>query len=251
LTRPLPVVLVHGAWFGSWCWASVGAEMDSRGHRVVAVDLPGRPGNPAPPTSVTLDAFTNHTLSVVRTIDRPVILAGHSLGGTTITHVADAEPDRIAAVVFVTAFLLRNGQAAVDVMRRDQASMVTSARLLVTGRKASVVAPDMARQTLFHDCPDHLAAEAQSRLVAESVTIARAPVAWSESRFGSVPRAFVECSRDRIITPLAQLGMVSSVGCDAVATIDTGHSPFLAAPRQLARTIASTASAAIRTRGGG
>jgi pimeloyl-ACP methyl ester carboxylesterase len=34
-------VLVHGACHGAWCWDDVGARLRRRGHRVVAVDLPG------------------------------------------------------------------------------------------------------------------------------------------------------------------------------------------------------------------
>ena len=32
--------LVHGAWHGAWCWEPVMAELERRGHRAVAVDLP-------------------------------------------------------------------------------------------------------------------------------------------------------------------------------------------------------------------
>ncbi len=33
-------VLVHGAWLGSWCWGPLAGELEARGHRVTAPDLP-------------------------------------------------------------------------------------------------------------------------------------------------------------------------------------------------------------------
>ena len=49
---------------------------------------------------------------VTRSQARPVVLVGHSLGGLTVSAVAEAIPDRLAAVVYLTAFLLPPGMTA-------------------------------------------------------------------------------------------------------------------------------------------
>ena len=41
LSTPTPIVLVHGAWHGAWCFAALQAELDKRGVPSYAVDLPG------------------------------------------------------------------------------------------------------------------------------------------------------------------------------------------------------------------
>ena len=56
------------------------------------------------------------------------------------------------------------------------------------------------------------------------------PVDVSDERFGSVPRAYVRCAGDRAITPANQDRMLAALPCDAVYGMETGHSPFLAAP---------------------
>ena len=234
-----PVVLVHGAWFGAWCWRAVTQRLGAGGRLVTAVDLPGRPGNPAPFVEATLDSFVRHTLGVLHRYDRPVVLVGHSLAGVTITQVAEADPNAVAALVFVSAFLLRNGEAARDILRRDLGSLASAARTLSADGSSSTVTPSMVREALCADCSDVEAAAARERLVAESVEIARTPVRWTPERFGSVPRAFIECSKDRIISLSAQREMSSAVGCDHVLTLDTSHSPFLAAPDLLATAVLS------------
>lgn len=237
-------VLVHGAWLGSWCWEEVASELRDRGHDVVAIDLPGRPNNPAPLGDVTLRTAVEHTLSVVTALPPPVVLVAHSLGGPTITHVAEAVPDHIASLVFVTAFLLESGQAAVEILRRDDATLARAARQLVDEGAASIVKRDMVKQALCHDCSDGSIARLQQRLVAETVSIARSPVRWSHQRFGRVPRAYIECTQDRIISVHEQRAMVASVGCDAVVSLDTSHSPFLAAPAELATALITAATSA-------
>ena len=176
-------------------------------------------------------------------LDRPVVLVGHSLGGATITHVAEAVPETVGGLVFVTAFLLKNGEAPRDVLRRDTGSTATAARTLSSDGSSSTVAPEMVRQALCTDCSDEDIVRTQERLVAETVEVAKTPVHWTQERFGTVPRAFVECSNDVIISIAAQRDMWSVLGCDRVVTLDTGHSPFLAAPELLAAAIVGFADA--------
>lgn len=232
-----PIVLVHGAWFGAWCWSGVKESLGTAGRSVQAIDLPGRPGNPVPLEEITLDSFVLHTISVLNRYDRPVILVGHSLGGATITQVAEAVPGAVAGLVFVTAFLLGDEEAPRDVLRRDPGSIVTAARTLSSDGLSSTVAPGMVREALCGGCSDADIAAVGKRLVAETVQVARTPVRWTQERFDRVPRAFIECSNDRIISLSAQREMWAAVGCDYVDTLETSHSPFLAAPAQLARSI--------------
>ncbi len=236
-----PLVLVHGAWFGAWCWRPVAQLLDAGGRLIAAVDLSGRPGNPFPIGEVTLESFVRHTLGVLHRYDRPAVLVGHSLGGVTITQVAEADPDAVSALVFVSAFLLRDGEAARDILHRDPGSVAAAARTLSADGSSSTVVPGMVREALCADCSDAEVAATRERLVAETVEIARTPVHWTPGRFGSVPRAFIECSNDRIISLSAQREMLSAVGCDHVLTLDTSHSPFLAAPERLATAILTCA----------
>jgi pimeloyl-ACP methyl ester carboxylesterase len=82
-------------------WAAVRAAMEAQGHRTLAVNLPGRPANPAAPATMSLNLYRDAVLAAIAAEARPVILVGHSFGGITISTVAEAAPAKVAALVYV------------------------------------------------------------------------------------------------------------------------------------------------------
>lgn len=104
-------LLVHGAWHGGWCWAAVINQLERLGDRAYAVDLPGHGMNRADRAKVTLDSYVNSVAEFIERRDlKNVVLAGHSLGGITISGVAAKIPARIKRVVWVTAMVALDGQ---------------------------------------------------------------------------------------------------------------------------------------------
>ncbi|SDW27411.1 Pimeloyl-ACP methyl ester carboxylesterase [Amycolatopsis xylanica] len=105
-------------------------EMTLRGHRTIAVDLPGRgagfsqayhdqdletfASEPSSLAGVTAEETIGHVIDVVRRVREhgPVILAGHSFGGLVITAVANAVPELLAHVVYIAAQCPVNSAAA-------------------------------------------------------------------------------------------------------------------------------------------
>lgn len=61
---------------------------------------------PSPVAELTLDDYVAYTLQIVRRVaDRgPVILVGHSMGGSTVTGVANTEPELLARIVYLCAY---------------------------------------------------------------------------------------------------------------------------------------------------
>jgi pimeloyl-ACP methyl ester carboxylesterase len=100
-----PVILVHGAWLGEWCWNRVLSLLQAEGVETVAVPLTGHGVRRAEGGShVTL---TDHVADVVSAIDRArgdrVTLVGHSYGGRVITRVAAEISERIGRLVYLDA----------------------------------------------------------------------------------------------------------------------------------------------------
>ncbi|MEZ0491011.1 alpha/beta fold hydrolase [Kineococcus sp. TBRC 1896] len=105
------VVLVHGAFAESSSWSGVIEILQERGVDVVAVANPLR--------SVPADAA--YLIDVVRGLDRPVVLVGHSYGGMVITEAA-AALDRVTALVYVAAFVPMTGETALELSGRYSGS---------------------------------------------------------------------------------------------------------------------------------
>ena len=95
------IVLVHGAFAESASWDGVVDPLLDAGHSVVAVANPLR--------GVSNDAAA--VSDVVRTIDGPVLLVGHSYGGMVISNV-DADAGEITGLVYVAAFAPQAGESA-------------------------------------------------------------------------------------------------------------------------------------------
>ena len=63
--------LIHGAWHGAWCWERLAAELERRGHRAVAVDLPC--DDPAATTPSGPEAAADYTKALRPVMARPTI----------------------------------------------------------------------------------------------------------------------------------------------------------------------------------
>ncbi|TGN79777.1 alpha/beta fold hydrolase [Streptomyces bauhiniae] len=118
-------VLVHGAFANSFSFAPLQAELGLLGHRSVAVDLPGHgfaatythayqaPQDPdalaAAPGAIRGVTLADNVAHLIGVLERakqngPVILVAHSRGGITATVVANARPDLIDRLVYVSAW---------------------------------------------------------------------------------------------------------------------------------------------------
>lgn len=109
-------VLVHGAWGGGWKYARVAEALRKCGHTVFTPTLTGQ-GERSHLSSTTINLSTHVTdiLNVIRYEDiSNIVLAGHSYGGMVIAGVADAVPEKIAALVYLDAFIPEDGKSLFD-----------------------------------------------------------------------------------------------------------------------------------------
>ncbi|MFD8147488.1 alpha/beta fold hydrolase [Streptomyces sp. NPDC059708] len=229
-------VLVHGAGGNSHEWAPVLAELALRGHKAVAVDLPGHGRGayypvsyqtpqdpealrtePSPLGKVTLDDFAEHVVGVVRRASRlgAVVLAGRSLGGVTLNAVANRVPELISHLVYASAYCATGHTSAERLMSTPEASTSALSRLdrIETPPALGVHRTDWrsgdpaflaaAKEALAADRTD---AEVRALLATlepdESAAIAAADCRGIPDAWGRVPRTFLRFTRDRAI-PLA------------------------------------------------
>ena len=106
-----PVILIHGAWQGSWAWTRFTPYLQAAGLAAHAVDLPGNGVDGSDPADVTFEACLQHVFDVVRILDRPVRLVGHSGGGLLVTAFAERWPNHVSRLVYVAGMMLPGGAA--------------------------------------------------------------------------------------------------------------------------------------------
>ncbi|MGZ4354980.1 MAG: alpha/beta fold hydrolase [Gaiellaceae bacterium] len=227
-------VLVHGAWHGGWCWEKVTPLLETAGHHVDVIDLPGHGDNPAAVADMTLEAYARHVADRVEAAGEPVVLVGHSMGGMSVTQAAELVPDRIETIVYVAAFLPNDGQSLLQLADGDPEALVLPNLVVDEAAGLSTVREEARRDAFYGGCTAEVAAWASAQNVPESLEATAAPVHLTDERAGSVRRIYVECTRDRAISVGKQREMLAARPCERVLTIDTDHSPFLSTPEELA-----------------
>ncbi len=238
---PQHFVLVHGSWHGAWCWYRIVAALEAAGHRVTAVDLPSAGIDATPAPTVTLASCAERVVATLDAAPEPVILVGHSAGGPVISMAAEARPDAIAKLVYLTAFLLPSGGSAAATQLADPESTITPNLTFLPDGTLDVAAA--ARREIFYgDCDDADVALAQSLLKPIGARTTIDPVVVGAA-FARVRRFYVTCLRDRAISPASQQAMYTALPCERVLSIRSDHSPFFSHPAALMRALGAIARA--------
>jgi len=227
-------VLVHGAFGGAWSWGEFVGELERAGHSVTAIDLPGSGEDQTPIEGVTLDACAARVCDTLAAEPAPAILVGHSMGGVVITQAAARCPERISLLVFVAAFMPRDGQSLLDLTGLPEgAGDQVQANIVVAGDPPVATMPDpAARAALMAHCSPEQIARANERSRPQAVAPFATPVSIPPGALDGVRRVYIHTSEDRAIPPALQLRMVRENPCVEVVEIATDHSPFLSAPQE-------------------
>ena len=109
-------VLVHGAFFGAWCWQRVIPRLEARGHNVHAVTLTGLGERAHLLTpEVGLQTHVDDVVNLLESKDlHEVVLVGHSYAGMVIGCASHRVPQRLAHLVYLDAFVPEHGKSLFD-----------------------------------------------------------------------------------------------------------------------------------------
>jgi len=124
-------VVAHGAWSAAWAWKKMRPRLRERGHELWTPTCTGL-GERAHLASpdVNLDTHIEDVCALLVMEDlRDIILVGHSYGGMVATGVADREAARINRLVYLDAFVPRDGQSALDLHPPEMRERIRSAVL--------------------------------------------------------------------------------------------------------------------------
>ena len=234
-------VLIHGAWHGGWTWHKVADRLQTLGHRVLAPDLPGHGEDKTPVEQVTLARYAQRVAETLDQCSEPAVLAGHSMGGIVISQAAEQHPERVKALVYVCAFLLRNGQTLLELAAPDSEALVIPNLVFSPDKSSATIRPEILREVFYADCSEEDYQFARSRLVRQATAPLGTPIHLSEANYGRIPRAYVECTQDRAISLSCQRKMQAQVGREQVFSLDCSHSPFFSRADELVDTLVAVA----------
>jgi pimeloyl-ACP methyl ester carboxylesterase len=227
------LVLVHGAWHGSWCWQRVVPELAQLGVPVRTVDLPSvAPGaevRAAGSTALSADAAA--VRAVIDELATPVVLCGHSYGGMVIS-LAGAGCARVTGLVYLCAFMPDAGQSLVTSGGGKPASWVRS---LEDGTTLPEI--ERAAELFYADCDRATQDWAVGLLRPHHAGAFAEPV--PEPAWRNVPATYIVCAQDRAIPPEVQREQFAPKARQTFQ-LQASHSPFLSQPAALAALLAAT-----------
>jgi pimeloyl-ACP methyl ester carboxylesterase len=138
-------VLVHGAFAGAWIWIPLMDRLKAAGRSVEAFDLPGLGDDHTPTREVTLDSCASRLCEVLARDSERAFVVGNSMGGIIATQGAARCPQRVAALVYVAAFLPRDGQSLLDLTRLPEgAADQVQANITIEGEPPVAIMPAAA-----------------------------------------------------------------------------------------------------------
>ncbi|KAJ5193266.1 hypothetical protein N7449_009408 [Penicillium cf. viridicatum] len=236
MTKPT-IVLVHGAWHGSWCWKFQIPALEALGYAVEAVDLPCVSGVPG--TTQFDDA--DHVRSVVESqisMGKRVVVLAHSYGGPIASAAIKGLSDKgVLGMIALCAFIFPGGM--------DQGAAIRDIGGLpyvtwdVPGE--GLFQPKDPRSLFFPpDVPADLVDWAVPQLCPQSIAATTGivpPQAWQDASYTG-RLGYIRCTAD-VAVPIGQQDVMVE-GADGqgkwvVRTLEgSGHSPFLSRPHEVA-----------------
>jgi len=226
-------ILIHGSWHSAWNWHRVLPLLKSKGHKVIAIDLPGMGRDKTPIREVRFSSTVQQLCTLIQEQDEKVILVGHSKNGIMISQAAEYVPEKIDKLVYLAAYLIPHGKTQAEYSAMDTGGVLKPSVTRYPELNAHTLAPEIYKEGLYHDCEDHIPELARLLLSHEQVESATIPLELTNENYGRVRRFYIECTEDRAVTPFIQQKMYEEISCEKVYKMATSHSPFFSRPSEL------------------
>lgn len=233
---PKSIVLVPGYWLGGWAWDAVAADLRDRGHRVIAMTLPGLEPDDPHRQSRSLADQAEALSSAVRTAGddgSAVVLVVHSGAGFPAAVFLDRDPTAVARIIYVDSGPSADGSVVDASLPPDQ---------------LDIVLPPFEQLAASIDGLSEEDLDAfRQRAVPEPATVARAPLRLENESRRNIPSTIIACSYpSAALIQMAREGhpmMAEAATLRHLEFVDlpTGHWPMWSRPADLAAVIAHAA----------
>ena len=217
------IVLIHGAFADASGWSEVIQRLSALGYPAYA------PANPL--RGVISDG--DYVRTFLSTIQGPVVLVGHSYGGSVITNASAGAPN-VRALVYIAAYAPDEGETLAAAGALDGASNDLAGHLVVRpypgmpdGDGDAYINPEFFHEQFCADLPDALAAVmavSQRPVTLSCLGTPSGPAGWK-----TLPSWYMVASNDNAIPPVAERAMAARASAHTVE-ISSSHVAFISPP---------------------
>ncbi len=233
-------VLVHGAWADESAWGFVRNQLAIHGN-VEVVNLPAHGVNLSPAKSVTMNDYVNTVIHAIDKAPGKVVLVGHSMAGMVISQVAEKVPNKIDKLVYVSAYLPRNGEDLVSLANTDTESKGGPNMKFSADYSSATIKKEMIVPAVCADCPDFMKEIIVKYHKAEPVGPLNEKAILTSQNYGSVDKYYIHTSKDASVGYELQKQMVKNNGTiKKVFIMETSHLPFVVQPEKFVEILIET-----------
>lgn len=229
MSRPT-LLLVHGAWHGSWAFEPLESILVDRGWTVETVDLPTVHADDK--ATLTLQHDADAVAAAIDSIEGPVVVVAHSYGGVPTTQ--GATDPKVAHIVYIAAFALDEGESLLGAV-----GGVAPDWWVIDGPLSTAGNDELPPHTLFfNDMSEAEAEPAIVQLLSQAVqpfSDTLTQVAWRGR-----PTTYLITENDTVFPVVAQEALAARAGSQT-ARLASSHSPFLSQPDAVADVIEKAA----------
>lgn len=235
-------VLVHGAWADESAWGFVRNQLAVHAN-VVVVNLPAHGLNLTSASKVTLNDYVKTVRDAIKEQKGKVTLVAHSMAGIVASQVANNLAEKIEKVVYVAAYLPKNGEDLLTLSKKDAQSKVGGALEFSQDYTEAKIKKDMIVPAVCADCPDFMKEVLVKYHHAEPAKPLGEKVSLG-AKFNTVPKYYISTTNDNAVGYDLQKAMIAANGgIKKVIEMNTSHLPFVAKPEEFVKILTSLQSA--------
>jgi pimeloyl-ACP methyl ester carboxylesterase len=187
-------VLVHGSWHDGGAWAPVIKHLEKLGHKAFGPTVAGH--GKGVPKNVNHAQCTQSIVDyIVKSDLRDFVLVGHSYGGTIISKVAEAVPERIRRLVFWNAFVCANGHSLNDEVPPHYRALFDQIAAASPDRTVMLPYP-IWREAFINDADEALARSAYETLSPEPYQPFLDKLDLTKFYGLQLPKSYLNCTED-------------------------------------------------------
>ena len=231
-------VLVHGAWADESAWGFVRNDL-AKNANVEVVNLPAHGADNTWGNLVTLKDYIKTVTDVINKQSGKVILVGHSMAGIVVSQVAENVPNKIDKIIYISAYLPRNGEDLLSLSKQDAQSKAGGALEFAADYKTATIKKDMIAPAVCDDCPQFMK-EALVKYHRAEPTEPLGEKVVLTAKFAGVPKYYIHTSNDKTVGYDLQKMMVKNNGTiKQTYVMNTSHLPFVVQPQEFLTILSS------------
>lgn len=235
-SNPRPVLLIHGAWHGAWCWEPWIEDLKSRGLTDIrTIELRGHGNNGGSVGRARLKDYIADVSRVLDEIEEEPIIIGHSLGCTILQHVASQR--EFKSLVMLAPIPIPSVFRRVFISQILRHPLISLKCILLRNMSPWVTSRISPRLFFDKNMPVSLAREYTQKMQGESFRLFLLDLIRGVPKIKGNNLLVVAASNDKFFTIKSQQATANALDADFAILEESGHDIMLDVNRDSAANI--------------